>query len=45
MISVSKNMSLQKLDKRQELFSPNTDNLLAFFVFEWGRSLESAVDQ
>ena len=36
----------KKLDKRRESFSPNTDNLLAFFiVFEWGRLLESAMDK
>ena len=34
------------LDKRQESFLPNNDNLLAFFiVFEWGRILESAMDK
>ena len=39
-------MSLKKLDKRRESFSPNADNFLAFFVvFEWGRILESAVDK
>ena len=36
----------KKLDKRQELFLPNTNNLLAFFIsFEWGRILESAMDK
>ena len=36
----------KKLDKRRESFSPNTDNLLAFFiVFEWNRILESAIDK
>ena len=36
----------KKLDKRQELFSPNTDNFLAFsIVFEWGRILESEMDK
>ena len=36
----------KKLDKRRELFSPNTDNVLAFFIFfEWGRILESAMDE
>ena len=35
----------KKLDKRWELFSPNTDNFLAFFiVFEWAEILESAMD-
>ena len=36
----------KKLDKRQESFSPNTDNFLTFFiVFEWGRIMESAMDK
>ena len=44
MIKLSKNMSFKKLDKRCELFSPTTDNFLAFFiVFEWARILESAM--
>ena len=35
-----------KFDKQRELFLPNTDNFLTFFVvFEWGRILESAMDK
>ena len=51
MIKRSKNMSLKKnkIKNRQflrEMFSPNTDNFLTFFVvFEWGRILESAMDK
>ena len=31
----------KKLNKQRELFSPNTDNFLAFFyAFEWGRILK-----
>ena len=34
------------MDKGQELFLSNTDNVLAFFViFEWRRILESAMDK
>ena len=36
----------KKLDKRGESFSPNTDNLLAFFVvFESGKVLENVMDE
>ena len=36
----------KKLDKQQESFSPNTNNLLAFFVvFEWGRISESTMNK
>ena len=36
----------KKLDKQRESFLPNTGNFLAIFiVFEWGRSLESAMDK
>ena len=36
----------EKVDKRRELFSQNTDNFLAFFiVFERGRISESAMDK
>ena len=39
-------MSLKKLDKRRESFSPNADNFLAFFIaFEWGKILESVMDK
>ena len=34
------------LGKQREPFSPNTDNILAFFTaFEWDRVLESAMDK
>ena len=34
----------KNLDKQQELFLPNTNNFLAFFiVFEWDRIFESAM--
>ena len=33
------------LDKQLESLLPNIDNFLAFFVFEWGRILESATDK
>ena len=36
----------KKLDRRRELFSPNTDNILAYFIVsEWGRILESVMDK
>ena len=34
------------LVKWRESFSPNTDNILAFFIaFEWDRVLESVMDK
>ena len=34
------------LGKQREPFSPNTDNILAFFTaFEWDRVFESAMDK
>ena len=34
------------LDKSRESFVPNTDNFLGFFfVFEWGRIFETAINK
>ena len=34
------------LGKQRESLSPNTDNILAFFIaFEWDRVLESVMDK
>ena len=45
MIKVSKNMSLLKIRETRVVLS-NTDNFLAFFiVFEWDRTLQSAMDK
>ena len=46
MIKLSKNMTLEKLDKQRESFLPNAGNFLAFFIiFEWGRIFVIAIDK